>query len=210
MRKLGKKEIVLVIVFIISIVFFNIKEFSFKMNEKLLIEGELEEEENNDTESEETVTSSESTNEIEEPKEIKVDISGAVKNPGVITLKEGDRMIDAINKAGGLTDKADINRINRAKYVYDSEKIIIYEIGQETDYGTIDDSDNLGIDNKININTASKEELIKLNGIGESISENIIKYRQDNNGFKSIEDIMNVTGIGNSKFEQIKDSIKAK
>lgn len=210
MRKLGKKEIALVIVFFISIVFFNIKEFTFKMNEKLLIEDALDEEENSDTESKEISTSPETIIEIEEPSEIKVDISGAVKNPGVIILKEGDRMIDAINKAGGLTDKADINRINRAKYVYDSEKIIIYEIGQEIDYGTINNSDTLGIDRKININTASKEELIKLNGIGESISENIIKYRQENNGFKSIEDIMDVTGIGNSKFEQIKDNIKVK
>ncbi len=209
MKKLGKKEILLIIVFVISIIFFNIREFSFKMNEKLVIEEALNEE-GNAVENEEIDTSKEASTEEKEPREIKVDISGAVKNPGVISLKEGDRLIDVINKAGGLTDKADINRINRSKYVHDSEKIIIYEIGQEIDYSIINNSESLGVDNKVNINTASKEELITLNGIGESIGENIIKYRKENNGFKSIEDIMKVSGIGKSKFNQIKDSIKVK
>lgn len=209
MRKLKKKEIILVIIFFISITVFNVKEFSFNMNKKLLIE-EVSENESNDVEDEKERSSVEASEDMTEPNEIEVDICGAVNNPKVVTLKEGDRVIDAINSAGGLTDKADINRINRAKYVYDGEKIIIPEVGQDIDSEGIMSSDTLGIDKKININTASKEELMKLSGIGESISVKIIKYRQANNGFKSVEDIMNVSGIGESKFEQIKDSIKVK
>ncbi|WP_432664254.1 helix-hairpin-helix domain-containing protein [Wukongibacter baidiensis] len=208
MRKIRKKEVVLVIIFILSIIFFNVKEFRFKTNEKALIEADIDiEQEKVNTDSKENITE-ESQKKVEDPREIKVDICGAVKSQGVVILKEGDRVIDAINKAGGLTDNADINRINRSKYVSDGEKIIIPEKGQEIE--SLEDLGSLGVDTKININTASKEELITLDGIGESIGERIIKYRRENNGFKSIEDIMKVSGIGESKFNQIKDSIKVK
>ncbi|SHJ82580.1 helix-hairpin-helix domain-containing protein [Paramaledivibacter caminithermalis] len=210
MKKLEKKEIIIIIVFIISIVFLNVNEFRYKTNQKISIEEEVKEVDSRDQEGDKENKDKQEEKEKNEPKKIKVDICGAVKNPGVIILKEGDRVIDAINKAGGLTDRADILKINRSKYVYDSEKIIIPEIGQEIDVEGIDDSDTIGIDKKININTASKEELESLDGIGESISERILKYRQKNNGFKSIEEIMNISGIGQSKFEQIKDSIKVK
>lgn len=210
MKKLRKKEIILIIIFIISVVFFNIKEFKYKTNQKLTIEESTEASDSKEKNKVQENISKETDQEIIKPKQIKVDICGAVKKPGVINLVEGDRVIDAINKAGGLTDKADILRINRSKYVCDSEKIIIPEIGEKIIVDDTNDSDVIGIDKKININTASKDELIRLDGIGESISERIIRYRQKNNGFKSIEDIMKVSGIGQSKYEQIKDSIKVK
>lgn len=214
MKKLKKKEIVLIIIVILGIIFFNIKDFSFKMNQKLLIEESLDSEESKNADGENVESNKKGTEdsekEVSKPADIKVDICGAVKKPGVIVLKEGDRILDAINKAGGLTDKADILRINRSKYVYDSEKIIIPEIGENINIETINESNNIGIDEKININTASKEELIKLDGIGESISQRIIKYRETNKGFEDINEIMKVSGIGESKFNQIKDSIKVK
>lgn len=214
MKKLKKKEIVLIIIFLTAVIFLNIKDFRFKMNEKLLIEESLDNKENKNTANTGDENKEGSSDEVEKeaskPVDIKVDICGAVKKPGVIILKEGDRVIDAINKAGGLTDKADILRINRSKYVYDSEKIIIPEIGEDINIESSNELDQIGIDKKININTASKDELARLDGIGESISERIIKYRQNNKGFKNIKEIMNVSGIGESKFKQIKDSIKVK
>lgn len=214
MKKLKKKEIIVIIIVFIAVVFLNVKDFRFKMNEKLIIEESLDNQENKNTASTGDKNKEENLEEVKKelskPEDIKVDICGAVKNPGVIVLKEGDRVIDAINKAGGLTDKADILRINRSKYVYDSEKIVIPEVGEDINIDSIKELEEIGIDKKININTATKDELTKLDGIGESISERIIKYRQKNRGFKTIEDIMNVSGIGDSKFEQIKDSIKVK
>ncbi|WP_432408937.1 helix-hairpin-helix domain-containing protein [Wukongibacter sp. M2B1] len=208
MRKIRKKEVILVVLFIVSIALFNIKEFRFKMNEKMLIEEVINVEEEIKEEDTSENISEKSEEETENPKEIKIDICGAVREQGVVVLKEGDRVIDAINKAGGLTDDADISRVNRSKYVFDGEKLIIPEKGEEIE--GIEELGLLGVDQKININVASKEELISLDGVGESISERIIKYRSENNGFKSIEEIMNVSGIGENKFNQIKDSIKIK
>lgn len=214
MKKIKKKEIIVIIIVFIAVVVFNVKDFRIKMNEKLIIEESLDNQKNKnaantgDKNKEENLE--EVKKELSKPADIKVDICGAVKNPGVIVLKEGDRVIDAINMAGGLTDKADIFRVNRSKYVYDSEKIVIPEVGEDINIDSIKELEEIGIDKKININTATKDELTKLDGIGESISERIIKYRQKNRGFKTIEDIMNVSGIGDSKFEQIKDSIKVK
>jgi len=214
MRKLTKKEIILVIIFIVSIAAFNIKEFRVKMDKQLLITEDIDEAGNTNpaenSESNQDGSLGDADSEDLEPKEIRVDICGAVKNSGVIVLKEGDRLEDVIEKAGGLTEKADISRINRAKLVYDEEKIIIPEIGQDIAEELLRASNTSETKGKININIASKDELMKLDGIGESISERIIKYRRENNGFKTIEEIKNVSGIGQSKFEQIKDSIKVK
>ncbi len=214
MKKLTKKEVILIIIFIVSVVFFNIKEFRVKMNEKLVINEKLNENDTRESQEKDMMNEDNSlkdtSNKIVEPLEIKVDICGAVQKPGVITLKEGDRLEDAIRKAGGLTEKADIFRINRSEIIYDGKKIIIPEVGQDINIELIGTMSTLEKDNKININIASKKELMKLDGVGESISKRIIKYRQENKGFKSIEDIMNVSGIGESKFEHIKDSIKVK
>lgn len=214
MRMLTKKEIILVIIFIVSIAAFNIKEFRVKLDKQLSIEEDIKEEKNiSSVENSENIQDAglqDAENEVIETKEIKVDICGAVKNPGVIVLKEGDRIEDAIEKAGGLTEKADIIRINRAEFVYDGKKLVIPEVGQDIGEELIGTSNVPQIGGRININNASKDALMKLDGVGESISERIIKYRRENNGFKSIEDIKNVSGIGESKFEQIKDSIKVK
>lgn len=136
--------------------------------------------------------------------QIYVDIGGAVKNPQVVELPEGSRVEDAIEAAGGLTDKADLTDINRAAFLEDGEKVYIPEVYDEDDVG---DSQVRG-DGKININTADFEELQELNGVGPATAEKIIGYREENGRFSSIEDIKNVSGIGEKTFEKFKDDIK--
>ena len=166
---------------------------------------------------------------------IKVDVKGAVNLPGVYELDSDSRVIDAINLAGGLREDADISLINLSKKLNDEMVIIIYtsyEIYEynlskvKTEYVYIevnncpdkindacikeyDESSSNESSNKsllVNINTASIDELTKLSGIGESKAKSIIEYRNKNK-FESIEDIKNITGIGDSLYEKIKDSI---
>lgn len=144
--------------------------------------------------------------------EMKVHISGEIKNPGVYTIKDGDRLDDLVLRAGGFTDLANQNDLNLALRLDDQMKIYIPNINEEP----IDIKDNKSLisspindtdTNKININTASKEELMSLPNIGEKRAQAIIDYRQENL-FESIEDIKNVTGIGDKFYQSMKDLIK--
>ena len=145
---------------------------------------------------------------------IGVYISGEVKNQGVYYLKKDSRVIDLINISGGFTENADISKINPAQKLNDSDKIIIPEkkdeveedIEQIDDNISVQEESDSSITEKININTATKEELETLNGIGEATANKIINYRKSNS-FTEIEDIMNVPGIGEAKFNNIKDDI---
>lgn len=144
---------------------------------------------------------------------IKIDISGCVKNPGIYELDIDARVDDAISKAGGLTEDANeeyISKyINKAKKLSDEDKIYIPSINDDIDDITdlLEDVVSSEIEGKININTASKEELMTLDGIGESYADKIIEYRKKQK-FMCIEDLMNVSGIGQKKFDNIKDNIK--
>ena len=143
--------------------------------------------------------------------EIYIHIDGEVKNPGVYKMKNGDRVNDVIQAAGGLTDNADKSKINLAIKLKDEMKIYIYKIGEEknnSDEKSIGDNTNPNLNNTklININTASKDELCKLNGIGESKAKLIIEYREKKK-FTKIEDIIKVSGIGKKTFEKIKHNI---
>lgn len=133
--------------------------------------------------------------------EIYVHVAGRVKSPGLVKLPPESRVIDAVNACGGMFDDADINNINLAKKVSDEDRIYIPYIGEVEESSS--SSSGLG---KININTASKEDLIKLPNVGEKTTQSIIKYREKNQ-FKKIEDIMNVPGIGEKTFESLQDSI---
>ena len=160
-----------------------------------------------------------------------VDIKGEVISPGIYELPSTSRVIDVINKAGGLTDIADTSVINLSKKIEDEMVIIIYseyevnnwlKTKQEEDYlqekcqnsedSKIENdaciSDNAIENNEtlININTATKEELMTLSGIGETKALAIISYREKT-PFTSIEDIKNVSGIGDSTYNEIKDHI---
>lgn len=138
---------------------------------------------------------------------IKVDVKGAVKNPGVFQMNEGDRVEDAIAKAGGVTEKANLRLINQALEVYDTMEIYVYSIDEEVVNYDNNDATSSNSNRKIDINHATESELITLIGIGEAKAKSIIDYRNNNGSFKSIEDIMEVSGIGSNIFEQIKDSI---
>ncbi len=137
-----------------------------------------------------------------------VDISGAVESPGVYRVSESTRLFQVIEMAGGLTEDADADSVNRASFVEDGQKIIIPEKGSETLNGTVPaDASSPPADNGlININTASADELKNLNGIGDVMAERIIEYRTSRS-FKSKEDIMSVDGIGSKIYEKIKDRI---
>lgn len=157
-------------------------------------------------------------------KEIIVHITGAVKKNGIVKLKEGARIYDAIEMAGGSTDDADLSKINLAYVLEDGQKVYIPKIGEinqenaEEEYITFEYGNNKNIiqdynkggNEKVNINTANQTELETLPGIGTATAEKIIDYRNKNGKFSSIEDIQNVKGIGNAKYENIKESICVK
>lgn len=156
----------------------------------------------------------ESKSEEVEERIIKVHICGKVHNPGVVELTEGSRLQDAIELAGGhIVGEADLERVNLARILIDGLQVKVPGIDEEIDDSEIyvlpnTSNNDLGIsDNgKININTASKEILTRLPGIGEVLAERIIEYRRKNK-FSSIDDITKVSGIGVVKYEGIKDLI---
>lgn len=146
---------------------------------------------------------------------IGVYISGEIKKEGVYYLDKDSRIVNLIDIAGGVTDKADVSKINPAQKLNDSDKIIIpakKETSIEEKIEIDDENDELkekpssSTSDKVNINSATKSELMTLNGIGDATATKIINYRKTNT-FKDIEDIMNVPGIGESKFNNIKDDI---
>lgn len=150
----------------------------------------------------------------QEPREIVVDVKGAVKTPGVYQMKPNSRIVDAIEKAGGLIETAEQNAVNLAQIVEDQMVIYVPEIGEEgvdiilENVTTVSENTTQNKEsNLININNAEKSELMLLNGIGESKADNIITYRNEKGLFKSIEEIKNVSGIGEATFEKIKESI---
>lgn len=161
---------------------------------------------------------------VENENTIIIHITGSVKKPGIVKLKEGSRIEDAIEEAGGLTENADITKVNLAYIVEDGTKIKIpsssdEEIGDEeiidnrsgeniiVEENTISSNKNNQI---VNINKATEKEFQSLPGIGPSLASKIVEYRSQKGKFESIEDIKNVTGIGSSKYENIKDLITVK
>lgn len=152
-------------------------------------------------------------------KEIYVDIGGAVAKPGVYKATTETRLYEVIEMAGGLRSDADTDSINQAAYVEDGQKIMIPVHYQEDN---LEDADNdpeetaetsgtasastVNSSGLVNINIASKDELMTLNGIGEVMADRIIEYRNGNR-FKTITDIKNVKGIGDATYEKIKDHI---
>ena len=166
------------------------------------------------------------TEETTDTEKIVVHIMGAVKNEGIVELEEKSRVADAIEKAGGVTENAYMKDINLATKLEDGMKIYIptkeeaelekkngsysYNSGINSDANNSEKNNTSGknISSKVNINTATKEELDTLPGIGESTATKIMNYREENGKFKSIEEIKEVSGIGDSKYEQIKDLIE--
>lgn len=189
-------------------------------------EGEIQ----NQKQIDETVTSNaigEKETEKNNPEKIYVDITGAVEKPYVYQLEEGARVYEAIEIAGGLKDDAEISNLNLAQILKDEDKITIFIKNQVSD-GTAEESiqnnkssvvtnvdknydqqNQLDSDSErlININTATSAELQTITGIGPSTSEKIISYREEHGQFKKIEEIMNVSGIGEKTFAKFKSKI---
>ncbi|MGG7142303.1 helix-hairpin-helix domain-containing protein [Clostridium nigeriense] len=139
---------------------------------------------------------------------ITVEIKGEVKNPDVYEIDEGSIIRDLINMAGGLTEEANIDGINRAEKLRANELIVIpNNDNANNNVGDSSISTGVSSDGIININTATLTELQNITGIGEVKAQSIISYREKNGGFKSIEEIKNVDGIGAKTFEKIKDQI---
>ncbi len=139
-----------------------------------------------------------------------VHVSGAVKNPDQIWyLPEGSRVGDAVEAAGGATKKADLARLNLAERVYDGQKIYVPRKGEftESTASLADKAPAQTSPGLININTASREELMELSGIGGVYADRILQYRKDHGPFSSIEEICNVQGIGEKTFKKFKDQI---
>lgn len=137
---------------------------------------------------------------------IAVYITGEVNNPGVYYIDDGMRLNDIVELCGGFKDTADLSEVNLAEKLNDSDKIYIPKLVNESNE-EIDLEENSNNDyGKININTANKTQLKELEGIGDTLADNIIKYRNKTK-FKNIEDILNVEGIGQAKYEKIKEYI---
>ncbi len=204
-KKYSKYFVLLIVIIVISLSYFFINKVKLNDNNNF----------NSDVIAYVDTTSEVITNEEDNKNNFYVDVKGEVKNPGVYFVSDGMLVIDAINLAGGLTKKACTDDINLSMKL--TKEMVIY-INNKSNFTTttkVSELNDVKITNKtsnndynglVNINTASKEELMSINGIGESKANSIIEYRKDNK-FNTIEDIKNVSGIGDKFFEQIKNYI---
>ncbi len=146
--------------------------------------------------------------------EVFVYICGAVEVPGVYNMSEASRVCDLIEAAGGFSEDAKTDYYNQAELLYDGEKIYIptveeYELLYDSINPSTQSSTEEGIseDGKVNINYADASQLQQIPGVGETKAAAIIAYRESNGAFSAIEDITNVSGIGDATFENMKDYI---
>ncbi|MGI2326526.1 helix-hairpin-helix domain-containing protein [Planococcus sp. YIM B11945] len=152
--------------------------------------------------------------EVQIPDFVMVDVKGQVANPGVYELPIDARMQDAIDAAGGFSEKADNRAINLAQKLQDEMAIYVPAQGEEIVMpaapGVSSDSPGASSDATVNLNSATDTELMTLPGIGPSKAAAIIAYRTDNGNFQTVEDLKEVTGIGEKTFEKLKELISVK
>ncbi len=139
-----------------------------------------------------------------QPREVMVYVAGEVVSPGVVRMREGSRVIDALEQAGGPTPDADLEALNLAQPLQDGQKILVPRMGG----GVAEQQAQKGGSGKVNINLAAREELEKLPGIGPTLAERIVAYRESKGGFKSVEELKKVSGIGEKKFMEIRDLVE--
>ncbi|GAB2516027.1 helix-hairpin-helix domain-containing protein [Paramicrobacterium agarici] len=135
------------------------------------------------------------------PVTIYVHVLGAVHTPGLYQLNDGARVMDAVAAAGGLTDAADETAINLARFVSDGEQVRVPTEGET------EEQDGTDAQGRVNLNTATSEELEALPRIGPSLAARIIAWREENGGFRSVDDLRNVSGIGEKTFASLKDLV---
>lgn len=185
--------------------------------EEFTLEGESDVEKNSSNSKTESEKASQSGTDAEEglPETLYVHVCGAVNAPGVYELKTDARIYEALEAAGGMTEDAAADWINQAEALSDGERIYVptqeeaEESAQSVSGRWADPNGNAGgsVSDKININTATKEELMTLSGIGASKAESILKYRQEHGNFQNIEDLKKIEGIKDGVFNKIKDDI---
>lgn len=213
------KIIVFVIILLFSIYkIIDSKNLKLKENVYVVSQSEVEkresisqkEEINKDNQIKETLN----TDSINKNKRsITIFISGEVKNPGVVTIDSDKRLSDAIENLGGTTENADLNKINLAMKLEDEQHYIIPKIGEEIEYNLGQNTENNEAGDSVeksklvNINLATIQELDTLPGVGEATANKIVNYREENGRFKSIDEIKNVNGIGEKKYEELKTMI---
>ena len=217
-----KKKIIIIIsiictIIIAGIIYIKDQEEYTDMN----IFEEIENEQKTNETVDDVENEEQNTNEtVDNERIIAIHITGEVKKPGILYLKEGSRIADAIKEAGGATKNADLDRVNLAYVLADGQKIYIpnkNEKDEEISYIISNSGDNILVEEgkinkegetaKVNINTANLSELETLPGIGPSLAQRIIEYRETNGNFQTIEDLQNVKGIGDSKYSNIKDNV---
>ena len=229
-KKIDRDYIIIGIIIISVITFMVLNIGKVKEFEEKETTGNIEK---NITVSEESKDNKEKEGNEEDKKEnissetgIFVHIDGYVNNPGVYQIKENERTNVLIEKAGGLKNGYSIKNINLAAKLSDGDKVYIPSIEEEKSLGNQNNNNNVSTvgkdknngnnsnnnvniikNNKININTANVSELKQITGIGESTANKIIDYRENVGKFKKIEDIKEVKGIGESKFESLKNKI---
>lgn len=210
LKKISLVIVIILIIFVCLFTFYNEKE-----SDDVNYNDFLEEFNNEIDTSLQTVENNINTE--YEANKIKVYITGEVNNPGVKELDEGSRIEDVINIAGGLTQVANISNVNLAYEVADGQKIYIPNVNEiikdyiteENGEGIVETSNNI-TSGKIDINKADVEMLCELPGVGESLASRIVTHREENGKFKSIEELKNVSGIGEKKFESLKEYIVVK
>lgn len=212
MQKLNKK-ILFIIIIISGIIYGVFNYFTQNKNKENLENISQDIIINNQTEN--------TTEENNNQEKIVIHITGAICNEGIYELEENSRIVDAVKMAGGLKEEADLKQINLAYVLEDGMKINIpskndnsnENINNTENYITKEklnssNNTNSAKTSKININSATQTELETLPGIGPSTALKIINYRKEKGKFNKIEDIKNVNGIGESKFNKIKEFIK--
>ncbi|MFG6494101.1 helix-hairpin-helix domain-containing protein [Fictibacillus sp. UD] len=148
--------------------------------------------------------------EIDENKEVQdimVDVQGSVKNPGVYKMRDGDRVMHAIQKAGGFQEQAELRSVNQAMKISDEMIVYVASKGEEYEVQREEGSNGSQTSGLININSADEALLQTLNGVGPAKAQSIITYREEHGPFTSIEQLMEVRGIGEKTIEQWKDKI---
>lgn len=205
----------IIAIFVLGVVFLSSSLFLYYKNKSKVFKDEYmnniyveSESENETVNSSVNVSSPNVDTENQKMGLITVEIKGEVKNPDVYEIEDGSIIRDLINLAGGLTGEANTDGINRAEKLRGNQLIVIPNKSDIASGSVINQNasttNNSGV---ININTAPLEELKKITGVGDVKAQSIIDYRDKNGGFKSIEELKNIDGIGSKTFEKIKDQV---
>ncbi|WP_289683022.1 helix-hairpin-helix domain-containing protein [Lactobacillus intestinalis] len=216
---LEKKQYFIIGVVVLGLIFFFKKEDTKQDDSANLLSEKTEQSSNSSFSASNQSSSAQS---VSQSKTVTCDISGAVKHQGVYTLKTGARIQELIEAAGGAKQNAQLKAVNRAVMLKDQDKIHIPYKGEKVEKASNFSSTGAGTTTanestsgestqnngeKVNLNTASAADLQKLNGIGQKKAEQIIAYREQNGQFKKIEDLMQVSGIGEKTFAALKDQL---